>query len=189
MKRLMLSLAVLVIAAVVPVSTLAGQNLSFHLGGGLAMGSGDLNEDTDTGWTGFAGADYAIMSMPGLSVGVTASYAHIPYQGDGEDATNIPAVFAQLGYAFGATSASRIVPWVRAGVGMMQHKYDPGNTGDDESSESSVGFAANAGLSYRMQSISPFIGVGYATAGSETAYMSAYVGLRIAGGPRTSAKK
>ena len=190
MKRSMLSLAVLVIAAVAPGSSVAGQGISFHVGGGLAMGSGDLSDDTDTGWLGFAGADYSIMSVPGLAIGATASYAHIPYSGDGEDATNIPSLFAQLSYAFGATSTNRIVPWVRGGVGIMQHKYDPGNTNFDEESESKVGFAANAGLSYRMPSISPFVGVGYFTAGSDTGYMSAYIGLRIASTPsRASTKK
>src|SRR5690349_18087776 len=106
MKRKLLSLVALVVAGSVVAAPVKAQ-VNFFIGGGGAFGMQDLSEDTGTGWIGFAGVGVPIKSVPGAEVGVTGIYAHIPYD-PGDDATNIPGGFLDVGYLFGVTSASRI---------------------------------------------------------------------------------
>jgi hypothetical protein len=181
MKRLMISLAGLVVAFAAPSSRIEAQNVSFHFGGGLAMGAGDLNDGTESGWMGFAGLDMPIMSVPGLGIGATASYAHIPYEGDADDATNIPALLVELSYLIGAASPSPLKFYVRGGGGVLQHRYDAGNSNIDEESETKAGFGAGAGILYAMRQVSPFAGVHFISGGSDTGYYSIYAGISIGG--------
>lgn len=190
MKRSMLSIAGLAVVASLFGGQLHAQNLSFHVGGGAAIGSGDLGDATKTGWMGFAGADMPIASMPGMVIGATASYAHIPYEGTGEDATNIPALFANLGYLFGATSPGRIKPWVRAGVGVLQHRYDAGNIPyDEEDSETKAGVSAGAGISFMMPAVRPFIGASFVSGGSDTQFIAVYAGLSLGGTSKAAIRR
>jgi|EndophyteCoNSPM_1038545.scaffolds.fasta_scaffold07993_1 opacity protein-like surface antigen len=186
MKRALHALAALVVAAALPLAPIGAQAVSFHIGGGGAFGTGDLADGTDTGWIGFAGLDYPIMSMPGFAVGATASYTHIPYSGV-DAATNIPAVFGEVGYLIGAASPSRIKPYVRAGVGVMQHRYSAdGGYGSDGDSETKLGGAVGAGLNFVMTSVTPFIGAHFITGGSDTSFIVAYVGLSFGGRPSSN---
>ncbi len=154
------------------------------------MGSGDLGDATKTGWMAFAGADIPIASIPGMSLGATASYTHIPYEGEGDDATNIPALFANLGYLFGAASPSRIKPWVRAGVGVLQHRYDAGNIPyDEEDSETKAGVTAGAGISFVMPSVRPFIGASFVSGGSDTQFIAVYAGFNFGGAARAAIRR
>jgi hypothetical protein len=183
MKRTWHSLAVLVAAAALPLASLDAQSFTFHVGGGGAKGTQDLDNGTDTGWIGFAGADYLIGSVPGLSVGVTGSYTHIPWSGV-DAATNIPAAFAELGYLIGATSASPIKPYLRGGVGVLQHRFEADGYGGDTESETRFGGAVGAGLNWMMGSVTPFVGIHYVTSGSSTSFATAYIGLGFGGGSR-----
>ena len=188
MKRKLLPLVALVVAAAVTVSPLRAQNVSFFLGGGGAFGTGDLSEDTNTGWIGFAGAGVPITSVPGAIVGLTGFYAHIPY--DGVDAaTNIPGLFADLGYVFGATSPSPVKPYIRFGAGVMQHRYSVGGGYDSDDSETKAGGAIGAGLNYVMPSVTPFVGAHFVTGGSDTSFFTVYVGLGFGGRSSSSASK
>ncbi len=190
MKRSMLPVAGLAVVASLLSGQLHAQSLTFHVGGGAAMGSGDLGDATKTGWIGFAGADVPIASMPGASIGATASYTHIPYEGEGDDATNIPALFANLGYLFGAASPSRIKPWVRAGVGVLQHRYDAGNVSyDEEESETKVGATAGVGVSFVTPSVRPFVGASFVTGGSDTQFIAVYAGFNFGGVSRAAIRR
>ena len=184
MKRTLHSLAALVVAAAaVPLAPVGAQNLVFFVGGGPAFGMQDLNNGTDTGWLGFAGVDYPIMSVPGLTVGATASYTHIPYT-DVDAATNIPALFGELGYLIGATSPSPFKPYIRGGVGVLSHRFDVGGGygGDGSTSETKVGVSGGAGINWIMKSVSPFIGAHVITAGKSTSFFTVYIGLGFGGG-------
>ncbi|MGI9044527.1 MAG: outer membrane protein [Gemmatimonadaceae bacterium] len=187
MKRIMLFLAALVVAVALSSGSIQAQGLSFHLGGGIAMGAGDLSDNTETGWMGFAGLDTPIASLPGLGIGATASYAHIPYEGELDDATNISALLAELSYLIGATSSSPFKPYVRGGIGAVQHKYDSDYSNGDSDSETKVGFGAGAGILYAMRQVSPFIGAHFISSGSETSYYTVYAGISIGGGGGTAA--
>jgi hypothetical protein len=183
MKRMLHSLLALAVAAAVPAVPLGAQNLSFFLGGGGAFPTGELKDDgAETGWIGFAGVGLPIRSVPGAFVGVTGIYAHIPYEGDLDDATNIPGLFADVGYVFGATSPTRIKPYMRFGVGVLQHRYELEGYGGEGESETKLGGAVGAGLNFVMQSVTPFVGAHFVTGGSDTSFFAAYLGFAFGGG-------
>ena len=184
MKRKLLSLVALVVAASV-VAAPAKAQVNFFIGGGGAFGMQDLSEDTGTGWIGFAGVGVPIKSVPGAEVGVTGIYAHIPYD-PGDDATNIPGGFLDVGYLFGVTSASRIKPYIRAGVGVISHSYSAGGGYSSDESETKAAGAVGAGLNFMMKSVTPFVGVHFVTGGSDTSFLAAYVGLGFGGGGGSS---
>jgi len=188
MKRKLHSLVAFVVAAAVSATPAAAQNLNFFVGGGAAFGMQDLSEDTGTGWIGFAGAGVPISSVPGAVIGLTGFYAHIPYN-PGDDATNIPGLFADLGYVFGATSPNKIKPYIRFGAGVMQHRYSTGGSYSDEESETKAGGAIGAGLNYVMPSVTPFIGVHFVTGGSDTSFLAAYLGFAFGGSRSASPLK
>ena len=186
MKRKLLSLVALVVAAAVTAAPLSAQGVTFFAGGGAVFGMQDLSEDTGTGWIGFAGVGVPIKSVPGAEVGVTGIYAHIPYN-PGDDATNIPGGFLDVGYVFGVTSASRIKPYIRFGVGAIQHRYSAGGGYDSEDSETKAAGAIGAGLNFMMKSVTPFVGAHFVTGGSDTSFLAAYLGFGFGGGGSSSA--
>lgn len=192
MKHRLLSVAALVLAAGMAQQNAGAQMIIPFIGGGPAWGSGDISDaGSEMGWMGFAGVDYTLAAMPGATIGASAIYAHIPYKGAAENATNIPGVFADVGYLFGATSASRIKPYIRGGIGVMQRRYDAGNNTSyaNEDSETKLGGAIGAGINFVMGSISPFVGAHFITGGSDTQFYTAYVGLSFGGAPATAAKR
>jgi hypothetical protein len=180
MKRKLLPLVALVVAAAALTAPLGAQNVSAFFGGGAVFGTGDLSNDTGTGWIGFAGVGVPITSVPGAMVGLTGIYAHIPYN-PGDDATNIPGLFADLGYVFGATSPSPIKPYIRFGAGVIQHRYSTGGGYSSEDSETKAAGAIGAGLNYVMPSVTPFIGAHFVTGGSDTSFFTVYLGLGFGG--------
>lgn len=185
MKRKLLSLVALVVAAVLTATPVKAQNVVFFVGGGGAFGMQDLSEDTGTGWIGFAGVGVPIKSVPGAEVGVTGIYAHIPYD-PGDDATNIPGGFLDVGYMFGATSASKIKPYIRGGVGVISHSYSAGGGYSSDESETKAAGAIGAGLNFVMKSVTPFVGAHFVTGGSDTSFLAAYVGVAFGGGGGSS---
>ena len=68
MKRTLHSLVAFAVAAAVSATPASAQNLNFFLGGGAAFGMQDLNEDTGTGWIGFAGLEYRLRLSRALSL-------------------------------------------------------------------------------------------------------------------------
>ena len=94
-----------------------------------------------------------------------------------------------FGYAFGVTSPGRIKPYVRGGIGAIQHRYDPGNSSADDESETKLGAAVGAGINIMMGPISPFVGAHFVTGGSDTQFYTVYVGLSFGGAPAAAAAK
>ncbi|HUQ46774.1 MAG TPA: outer membrane beta-barrel protein [Gemmatimonadaceae bacterium] len=173
-------LAMVVLAALVDALPRTAQSQMWipAVGGGPAFAMGDLKDSgTETGWLGFAGLDYTLAAMPGATVGVSLSYAHIPYEGTADDATNIPAATVDVAYAFGAATGAKIQPYVRAGIGVLQHKYDAGSSTGGDESETKLAGAAGVGISLNMGPVTPFVGVHYITGGSDTQYYTIYAGL------------
>jgi hypothetical protein len=93
-----------------------------------------------------------------LSFGVTASYSHVPYQGDFDEATNIPALFGELGYVVLANSSSIVKPYLRAGAGVQLRRYDPGATGFREQSDARLAFSGGGGLQFAVAATTVFLG-------------------------------
>jgi hypothetical protein len=181
MKRFPLAALALLGAVTLPVSDLAAQRRVVpFLGGGIATGNGDLGDDTDTGWVGFVGLDVPLSLTPGLSVGVTASYAHIPYKGPFDEATNIPGLFGEVGYVIAERSAFPVKPFLRGGIGVEVHKYDPGSTTFREQSETGMSFGGGGGLQILVGSTAVFAGAQYVTNG-DAGYLALHGGLAFPG--------
>lgn len=152
-------LVVAAIAVALPIDdAVAQRRIVPFFGAGLASGSGDLSDDTDNGWHLFGGVDFPLDITPGLSVGVTARYTHVPYAGSFDEAMNIPAIFGEVGYVVLANSTSIIKPYVRAGAGVQLKQYDPGSTGFREQSEGRLAFTAGGGLQFNVATTAVFVG-------------------------------
>ena len=150
-------------------------------GGGLAKGMGDLSDNTGNGWLVFGGVDIPLGTNPALTLGVTASYAHVPYEGTFNEATNIPGIFGEIGYTFLARSTSKVKPYVRAGGGATLHKYDPGSTGFRETSQGKLAFSGGAGLQLLVSSFAVFAGAHVVT-DADAGYLAIHGGLAFPGG-------
>jgi len=127
-------------------------------GGGLATGTGDLGANTERGWVAFAGVDLPLGSDPGLTIGLTASYARVPYDSGFDEFTELPALFGELGYVVGASSQRIVKPYLRAGAGVQLRKYDPGTTGFREQSDGGLAFSVGGGLQFSLSPASVFVG-------------------------------
>jgi hypothetical protein len=159
MKRLVVSaLTVAFCTALALGEANAQRRITPFAGGGLATGTDDLGDDTDSGWIAFVGADLPVGIRPGLSVGLTASYARVPYKGEFDESMGVPALFGELGYVFGAGSARTIQPYLRGGAGVQLRKYDPGTTGYREQSDGGLAFSAAGGVRFLFEPAAVFIG-------------------------------
>lgn len=169
MNRILLSVMGAAVAVTVVVGDASAQRrITPFVGGGLATGTGDLGENTESGWLAFVGVDLPIGLDPGLTFGVTASYARVPYKGSFDEYTGVPAFFGELGYMIGARSQRMVKPYLRAGAGVQLRKYDPGTTGYREQSDGGLAFSAGGGLQFSLSPAAVFVGarfVGDADAG------------------------
>jgi hypothetical protein len=159
MKRILIAAVTITVAVTTPYGIAAAQRRFVPFaGGGLATGTGDLSQGTDNGWLAFAGVDVPLGLTPGLTVGLTGSYSHLPYRGAFSEAMNIPAVFGELGYVIAAKSSSIVKPYVRGGAGVQIRKYDPGSTGYRKQSDGGIAFSAGGGLQFLVSSTALFVG-------------------------------
>jgi len=159
MKRIVVSLLTAALATALAVGDAAAQRrVTPFLGGGLAAGTGDLGDNTESGWIAFGGVDFPVGSNPGLSFGLTASYARVPYKGGFDESMGVPAFFGELSYILGASSARTIQPYLRAGTGVQLRKYDPGTTGYRKQSDGGLAFSAAGGLRFLFEPAAVFVG-------------------------------
>lgn len=162
MKRILLSTLSAIVAIGVSAGAASAQRrITPFFGGGLATGTGDLSKNTESGWVAFAGLDMPLGLDPGLTFGLTASYARVPYSGGFDEFTGLPAVFGELGYVIGARSPRLITPYVRAGAGVQLRKYDPGSTGYRAQSDGGLAFSAGGGLQFHFSPATLFVGAHY----------------------------
>lgn len=180
MKRVLLAALTVLVAAIPLDDANAQRRIVPFAGGGLASGTGDLGENTDGGWLVFGGIDFPLGLNPGLSFGVTASYARVPYDGDFDEATTIPALFGELGYVIGAASSSIVKPYLRAGAGVQLRKYDPGTTGFREQSNGGLAFSGGGGLQFLVSAASVFVGAHFVGDG-DAGFMAFHGGVAFPG--------
>ena len=162
MKRILLSALSAVAAVAVTAGAAHGQRrVTPFFGGGLATGTGDLSTNTSSGWAAFAGIDVPLGFDPGLTFGITASYARVPYSGEFDEFTGVSALFGELGYVVGARSPRMIKPYLRAGAGVQLRKYDPGSTGYQSESVGGLAVSAGGGLQFHFTPATVFVGAHY----------------------------
>jgi hypothetical protein len=159
MKRILVSALSATVAVALAVGQAGAQRrVTPFFGGGLATGTGDLGDDTESGWLAFAGVDVPLGSTPGLTLGLTASYARVPYKGSFDESTGVPALFAEVGYVIGASSSRMVQPYIRGGAGVQLRKYDPGTTGYRKQSDGGLAFSAGGGLQFHFSPATVFVG-------------------------------
>ena len=160
MKRTPWAMVVTVLAMAVSFEEAGAQRrIVPFAGAGLAQGMGDLKTDTDNGWLAYAGLNIPLPALnPGLAVGVTASYARVPYTGTFDESSSVSALLGEVSYTIGAASQRMVKPYLRAGLGGQIRKYDPGNTGFREQSEGGLAVSGGAGVQLRVSSLAIIVG-------------------------------
>jgi hypothetical protein len=138
-----LALALAAVAALG--SELEAQPAIPYVGGGAAFGTGELAQDSDLGWLVFGGLDLP-MGRPGLTVGPAVSYARIPYGGGFSEFEGVTAVLGEVGYGLGGGLPAGVQPFVRAGLGLVINRYDPGSIDTRATTRSGPGASVGAGL-------------------------------------------
>ena len=140
-------------------SLTAQQRITPFAGGGLAMGTGDLGTDTGNGWLAFGGIELPVGGA-GVSLGVTAAHARIPYEGEFNEEALVTSITGDLGYTFGLIG-NLVAPYLRAGAGLRVDAYEPGDLAGARSTRSDFGFMGSAGLDFDLVSWSIRIGSNY----------------------------
>lgn len=179
MRRLLWLVVPLVVSFTVPFGTLdAQQRIQPFFGGGALLPMGDLGDYAETGWIFFAGGDMPLASNPRMTIGATLFFGHTDHEGSQGEATNIPGLLAEVGYAL--TASGPVIPYVRGSVGFLQHRYDAGDTGFDDESETSFAFGGGGGIAIPRGTMGIFAGAHYLVADG-TDFVNAYVGLSFNG--------
>jgi hypothetical protein len=161
MKSHVLPVLTLLVAATLPAAKLQAQQAIPFMGGGIAFGSGDLAQDTNTGWSIFGGVDVTIPAVArGLGAGVAVSYSQIPYAGSFSEKTQLTTISAELSYLIGT---GRMRPYLRGGAGLQVNRYDPGTLNAFSSNDVGVAFTAGAGLNFQTQAMSFLVGSRFTT--------------------------
>jgi opacity protein-like surface antigen len=175
--RRQLLLGIAFILAAIPCELGAQQIVPF-IGGGLAMGTGDLGEDTNNGWFVLGGVDVPLTTVtPGFAIGVAGSYARIPYDGQFDEATQVTTISGELSYLIGEP-AHVVRPYIRAGGGVQIHRYDPGSLNTNSITDTRAGFTAGAGLNVRMSAVDVVVGARFAS-GSGGGFLGFHGGLAL----------
>lgn len=159
---------------VVLFSSSAGAQIQPYVGAGMLSPSGEFADYAKSGWLAFVGLQRPFMD-PRCVIGLTGSYGHAAHEGDQNEATNIPGLTVDLGYAL---STGRFSPYLRGGVGFIQHRYDPGDTGFDDESETKFAFGVGAGVATPLGGNTLFVGAHY-TGAEDTNFMSFYIGFGL----------
>lgn len=178
MKRLVLRFAVpLAVAVALPAATLSGQmRPSPFIGGGVLSPMSTFGDYAKTGYIVFGGVDFPVSAVEGLSLGVTVSYGHADHDdpSDPGASTDVPGAFVEGSYAL---ARARVIPFVRVGVGFVQHKYNPGDLGGESTTDTKFAFGGGAGLFVPFSPMGAFAGAHYVGGDSDTSFLIYYAGL------------
>ena len=164
----------------------AGAQIQPYVGAGILSPSGDFAEYAQSGWLVFAGAQKPLGMSQRAVGGITVIYGHADHEGPGSTGTNIPGVTVDFGYAL--TAGGRFTPYVRGGVGFIQHRFDPGDTGLEDDSETKFAFGVGGGISTALGSNTLFVGAHH-TGAEDTNFLSFYVGFGLGGGAPTMMRR
>lgn len=183
MKRMLHAAVALVLVSLVAASAAQAQTAraNFFLGGGATIPTGDFGDAFKTGWNGVGGVNFMLPGVP-FGIRVDGMYSQNKVDASGSDAKikifggNADAVFA-----FGAPG-SMVKPYVMAGVGMANVKFDDGAGFTND--ETKFAFNGGAGVNFMMSSITIFVEGRYFTvntSGSSTNYIPLSVGVKFGG--------
>jgi opacity protein-like surface antigen len=140
--------AVLGLAVVLSAQAAQAQGLSFGVGGGVVLPTGDLGEGLSTGWSGTAQMRVKPPVSP-LGFQVDAFYTRFGFDG-GEGHSRMIGGTANALFAFPSASPAR--PYVVGGVGLYNSKASI----DGAESQTKFGLNAGAGFDFGLGSANLF---------------------------------
>lgn len=178
MRRQMFFSIVLILFLTLPGAVAAQNVIVPFIGGGLARGIGDLADDTGNGWMAFGGIDLAMDDIaPGFAIGLTGTFAQIPYSGAFNEAAQVTGVTLEASYHAGEETAM-LRPYVRGGGGLSLRRYEPGDITTQATTLSGVGFSAGAGVNILAGSVDVIVG-GRFNSAPDGGFVAAHVGIAI----------
>jgi len=160
-------------------SPLQGQEVIPFAGGGVALGTGDLGKETDPGWFALGGVDIPLYTILAREASLRAgvSHARIPYAEGFGDEMAVTSVSGELSYHFGRPA--RIVqPYVRGGVALNVHQYDPGDLAGATTTDARAGVAGGAGLNIMFGPADLVIGAHF-TSGTDAGFVGFHGGFAL----------
>jgi len=150
MIRSLNAVPALLLLALLPPAGLLAQDAQVRTtpfaGAGLAMGTADLAADTNAGWMIFGGMNVPV-GYEGFSVGLTAAFSEVPYEGGFNEKNQVTTVTADVGWSFLNLMGGGVTPYVRGGAGIRVDRYEPGTLGGPGTSETGFGGSLGAGVS------------------------------------------
>ncbi len=172
-------LALLLLAPTAAQQPLAAQEIIPFAGGGVALASGDHGGDTDQGWFALGGFDVPLPTLLAREASLRTSVAHarLPFAEGFGDEMQITSVSVEMGYHFGP--ASRLVrPYLRGGVSMNVHRYEPGDLRAPSTTEVHPGGVAGAGLNVMFGPTDLVLGAHF-TSGVDSGFLGFHGGLAL----------
>jgi hypothetical protein len=181
MRRLVNVFALMFVTVLLPFGLVGQERAQPFFGGGLALGTADLSNDTDVGWMAFGGVDVPVGGT-GVTLGVTGSHARIPYQGGFDERAQITMVSADFGYAYSGLTPRVVTPYIRLGAGLRVEQYEPGRLAAPSATQSGIGGSASAGLAFSVGGATLLLGA-HLMSGRSAGYWGAQGGIGIPVGP------
>lgn len=154
----------------------AQSSIEPYVGVGMISPSGDFGDYAETGLAVFAGFNRRMPANPRMTWGLTVFYGQADHEGSFGESTSLPGLFGEVGYAL---STGSVVPYVRGSLGFLQHRYDAGDTGFEDESETNLAYGVGAGLAKAFGSRSLFGGVHFT--GGDTQFLTFYAGFGFGG--------
>jgi hypothetical protein len=182
MKPVRLQFVSLLFGAALASTPLGAQQIIPFVGGGVALGMGDVGEDSSAGWLVLGGFDVPLpIVTDGFGIGVSASYANVPYEGGFSEAMQVTTVSGEITYRIGE-AAAMVRPYLRGGAGVQIHRYEPGDTNFSPVTDTRAGVTAGAGVLVMMGAADAMLGARF-NSGTDGGYLGVHVGVAIPVGP------
>lgn len=156
----------------------AQAQVTWNVGAGLALPSGDLGNAVKTGYGAAIGANFHPASMP-IGFRIEAAYDRFSIKAPSTD--NIHFFSGTANVVYDIKTAGMLAPYLIGGIGM----YNAGSSASGSTSETKFGFNVGAGLDYKLPSgIGIFLEGRYhsvkVTGGTDN-FIPVRIGLRIGG--------
>ncbi|HXI20839.1 MAG TPA: outer membrane beta-barrel protein [Gemmatimonadales bacterium] len=170
MKRILSSVVAAVIAVAVSASMAQAQSISFGVGGGLTIPTGDFKTGSKTGWHGIANIGY---EMPG-GIGLRGDFYYGQNKAKvGTNKAKLAGGLANVTYTF--AGAGTIHPYLIGGAGVFNAKDDTGF------SETKFAWAAGGGVKFKAGTDASIFAEGryvsVSTTGGKTNFIPLSVGV------------
>jgi opacity protein-like surface antigen len=156
----------------------AQAQVSWNVGAGLALPSGDIANGLKTGYGAAIGANFHPASMP-IGFRIEAAYDRFTFKASTSD--NFHFFSGTANVVYNIKTAGMLAPYLIGGLGM----YNAGSSVSGSTSETKFGFNVGAGLDYKLPSgIGIFLEGRYhsvQTSGATSNFIPVRVGLMIGG--------